>query len=207
MCATCRKHFGGSSGQVIQEQMNKKGVTCVRCGKEYCIECVMQTVYAWKVQFECKCGNDEMIPTEEGSFFLSRLMVPQVNLQTGQKFSVPGVLFQGSPHPAANEKKTADQAYVQFRGDSNHRRAHMITALGSLGSGEQGFDMLMWRLANAFWDGENQDVVLDYLFAKILKGQVSKEMLVGMVEDAVQELNSRPDYLKPEFTNLSRYEK
>jgi hypothetical protein len=92
-------------------------------------------------------------------------------------------------------------------GDPKQRKAHMLHAFQTLGVGDQGFDMLMWRLANGVMDGESQSAILEYLHAKVLNSAVSKDQLSGLVEDAIQELRSSPEYLKPAFTNLNRYEK
>ena len=83
----------------------------------------------------------------------------------------------------------------------------MLRAFHALGVGDRGFEMLMWRLANGVMDGESQDAILDYLHAKVLDSAVSRDRLSGLVEDAIQELHSSPDYLKPAFTNLNRYER
>jgi hypothetical protein len=92
-------------------------------------------------------------------------------------------------------------------GDPKQRKAHMLHAFQTLGVGDRGFDMLMWRLANGVMDGESQDAILEYLHAKVLNSAVPKDQLSGLVEDAIQELHLSPDYLKPAFTNLNRYEK
>ncbi|MBM4042870.1 MAG: hypothetical protein FJ290_30645 [Planctomycetes bacterium] len=99
-------------------------------------------------------------------------------------------------------------AYTRVEGeDSAERKAALLGAFDRLGVGPAGFDMLMWRLANAAMDGESRDTVLDYLYGKILKGAVQRQMLVELLDDATKELNSSAEYMKPELTNLNRYEK
>lgn len=103
---------------------------------------------------------------------------------------------------------TTEFRYAQYSGgDPKERKAHMLRAFHALGVGDRGFEMLMWRLANGVMDGESQDAILDYLHAKVLDSAVSRDRLSGLVEDAIQELHSSPDYLKPAFTNLNRYER
>ena len=104
--------------------------------------------------------------------------------------------------------RTGEFTYTRYRGgEPKQRKAHMLAAFQALGVGDKGFDMLMWRLANGVMDGESQDAILDYLYAKILGSAVPRHNLTGLVEDAIQELDSSTVYLQPAFTNLNRYEK
>lgn len=87
------------------------------------------------------------------------------------------------------------------------RKQRLLRAFEQLGAGPQGFDMLMWRLANATLDGESAEVVLDFLCHRVLKHEVPRERARPLLMDGVDELHCSPEYFKPEFTDLGRYEK
>jgi hypothetical protein len=85
------------------------------------------------------------------------------------------------------------------------RKKRLQETLTQMTGKENAFDMLMWRLANASMDGESEDTVLDFLAYKIADGKVSTSELRPLLKEAIQELG--PEYFRPEFTNLMRYEK
>ena len=87
------------------------------------------------------------------------------------------------------------------------RKGRLEWTLFEISGNHKAFDMLMWRLANATLDGESEDAVLEFLTCKIVKEEVPRSELCTLLSEAKQELDSSPDYLKPEFTNLKRYEK
>lgn len=134
----------------------------------------------------------------------------------GQTLVLPGnpspiPLPPSSPPPVAtagahNDAATSARKGVQTTGPSDRRR-RLEQTLREISGNPNAFDMLMWRLANASMDGETEDAVFEFLDRRIVKGKAPPTQLRPLLKEAIQELRSSPDYLKPEFTNLNKYEK
>jgi len=106
-CANCSKILGQKAAGFLDELTNKGGVKCPECGKVYCVGCVTEVITVWRQQFECQCGNEEMLPAGEGAFVLSTLTVHQPDLSVGggPGLTVPGVKWRGGLAQPTPEKK------------------------------------------------------------------------------------------------------
>ena len=106
-CANCGKVLGQKAAGFLDELTNKGGVKCPKCGKEYCVGCVAEVITGSNRQFDCQCGNDEMLPVGEGAFVLSSLTVHQSDLSVGggPRLTVPGVKWQRASGQDASAKK------------------------------------------------------------------------------------------------------
>jgi DNA-directed RNA polymerase subunit RPC12/RpoP len=108
-CANCSKVLGQQAAGFLDEFTNKAGVKCPMCGRVYCVGCVAERITVWKMQFDCQCGNDEMMPAE-GAFVLSRLTVHQPDLSVGggPGVTVPGVKWHKGPssQPCAEARRS-----------------------------------------------------------------------------------------------------
>ena len=112
---------------------------------------------------------------------------------------------KGAP---SGKKETQAAAPVQIQTPkSGDRKRRLEQTLRDISGKDNAFDMLMWRLANASMDGESEDTVLDFLEQRIAERKAARDRLRGVLKEAMQELNSSPDYFKPSFTNLGRYDK
>lgn len=108
----------------------------------------------------------------------------------------------GDYHGTTPAAPPAPFRYARFEGrEPANRKAGLLKAFEDLGFGSRGFDLLMWRLANAVKAGEGEETVLDYLHCKILESAVPRELLVALVQDAADELRSSAEYMKPEFAD------
>ncbi len=92
-CAWCGTRFGVETGGFLDNRMKEKGVVCPKCGRQFCIGCVLEKVELNHYHFTCECQNDKMVITPLGIATFGLMTVREGNLAPGGKDRVSPVVY------------------------------------------------------------------------------------------------------------------